>query len=243
MLRSVAGTHRSITMGFGLLFVGYLFLLPVVFHYFYTVPVAAVLAFFACRRLSRVNTPFGYATWLSVLLFAASCAEIVVRHALPAGLGIADAVCVCLLLGWNLLIFTGVEWVAQETGLTALRARAFREKLFSCIWLLPMPVLELVDTARLSEAGARIVSALSAALLAVGFVVVLLNLVTLYSAYARICMPEDADMPQKPSRFAFVNRIRAAQEKRARAAEAWNARKREERDAKQRKPQNKRKTK
>lgn len=37
----------------------------------------------------------------------------------------------------------------------------------------------------------------------------------IYTCYARICAPEDMDMPRRPSRFAFVNRWREKQEQKA----------------------------
>ena len=42
------------------------------------------------------------------------------------------------------------------------------------------------------------------------FAVVCINLVTIYSAYMRICMPDDVDNDavDKPSRFGFVNKYR-----------------------------------
>lgn len=42
----------------------------------------------------------------------------------------------------------------------------------------------------------------------------LVTLIFLFLCYARICAPEDVDMPQKPSRFAFVNRFREKQAQR-----------------------------
>lgn len=37
----------------------------------------------------------------------------------------------------------------------------------------------------------------------------------IYTCYARICAPEDMDMPQRPSRFAFINRWREKREKKS----------------------------
>ncbi len=42
-----------------------------------------------------------------------------------------------------------------------------------------------------------------------------------YSCYARICAPEDVDMPQRPSRFAFVNRWREKREQKAEETRRW----------------------
>lgn len=52
----------------------------------------------------------------------------------------------------------------------------------------------------------------------------LLTLVFLFFCYMRICAPEDVEMQQKPSRFAFINRLREKQAER----EAETARERAE---------------
>ena len=33
----------------------------------------------------------------------------------------------------------------------------------------------------------------------------------IYSCYAKLCAPEDIEMPQRPSRFAFINKMREKQ--------------------------------
>ena len=42
------------------------------------------------------------------------------------------------------------------------------------------------------------------------FTVVIVNLVTIYRAYMKICMPDDIDndTPDKPSKFEFINKHR-----------------------------------
>ena len=42
-----------------------------------------------------------------------------------------------------------------------------------------------------------------------------------YSCYARVCAPDDVDMPKRPSRFAFVNRWRERQDKKAAETAQW----------------------
>ena len=60
------------------------------------------------------------------------------------------------------------------------------------------------------------------------FVWIIFNLVLIYSCYARICDESDVDMEQKPSRFAFVNKMRAESEERSRAAAERQAKYKEE---------------
>jgi hypothetical protein len=62
----------------------------------------------------------------------------------------------------------------------------------------------------LSAVGVKILATASAITLLAIFSVVVINLVTIYRAYMKICMPEDVDndVPDKPSRFEFVNKHR-----------------------------------
>ena len=58
-------------------------------------------------------------------------------------------------------------------------------------------------------------------LLLLNFAWIILDLVLIASCYSRICDENDVDMERKPSRFAFVNKIRAeldAKQARARAS-------------------------
>ena len=52
------------------------------------------------------------------------------------------------------------------------------------------------------------------------FAWIILNLILIYSCYARICDENDVDMEVKPSRFAFVNRMRQKSEERRLRLEA-----------------------
>ena len=203
-------------MGFGLLFVGYLLLLPVTLSFFYTLPVAAVLLAWGCFRLRRVNLPFGWATYPAVGVGVLGLLTSIAAHVTllsPAYPYLAAVTYLCLLL-WHLLALTGLAWVAEETGLKKLRVAAVRNRMFSCIYLIPATLLAAVEQIPVSEAAVTWLVSFRDAFLLVGIAVGVLVLISLFSAYMRICMPEDLTMPRKPSRFAFVNRRREEQERR-----------------------------
>ena len=203
-------------MGFGLLFVGYLFLLPVTLSFYYTLPVAAVFLAWGCFRLRRVNLPFGWATYPAALIgvfgLLAGLADNVgaMNVTLPY---FATAAYVCL-LAWHCLALTGLAWVAEETGLKKLRFAAVRNRLFACIYLLPAAFLAAVEQLPVGEKALNWLVAFRDAFLLVGLIVLILILVSLFTAYMRICMPEDLQMPRKPSRFASVNRRREEADRR-----------------------------
>ena len=52
-------------------------------------------------------------------------------------------------------------------------------------------------------------------LLAAQVIFIAINLVTVYRAYMQICMPEDLEVGVKKSRFDFVNKYRAYEEKKS----------------------------
>ena len=202
-------------MGFGLLFIGACLLVPTCFGYFYTAPVAAILMAFALRRLAKVNTPFGYAVFVAWTLLGVSLAEIVLRTiGLENPAAVLDGVGYLVLLVLWILIFTGIEWVAAETREMKLRGKALRQKVFSAIYLILLAPLNFIVGVSLPEGAIRLLSGLSVALMWVGLVVIVMSLSTIYTAYMRICMPEDLDMAVKPSRFAFINRFREAKAER-----------------------------
>ena len=198
-------------MGFGLLFIGACLLLPTCFGYFYTAPLSAVLMAFALRRLAKVNTPFGYAMYGAWALLPVSLAEIVLRTiGLENPAAILGGVGYLVLLMLWVLAFTGMEWVAAETKEQKLRGKAVRQKVFSAIYLILLSPLNFIVGVALPEGAIRLLSGLSVALMWVGLVVMVMNITTIYTAYMRICMPEDLDMAVKPSRFAFINHFREA---------------------------------
>ncbi len=221
-------------MGFGILFFGYFLALPTFASFFITLVPASLLLAIGCRKLARVNIPFLRAFYVACSLLPLALVSSVLRL-IDATEWLApyfESVTLIVWLVWHLFALTGIEWVSHETGLSKLRAKAFRNKIFICIYLLPTIAMTFTEIIRNSipEGGRPIYTGLYIALFIVGFVVMVLNLLLIYSAYARICMPEDLEMPQKPSRFAFVNRRREAADRR----EAENAAALEEAKARRR---------
>ncbi len=210
-------------MGFGILFIGYFLALPTFAAFYFTLAPAAALLAWACFKLARVNRPFGSAFWTACVLVPFAITASVLRL-IPATEWLApyfESACLIIWLVWHFLVLTGIEWVATETQLPKLRAAAFRNKLFACIYLLPAIGLTFIEVVAkmIPEAGRPILGGFNIAIVVIGLVVMALNLICFYTAYMRICMPADVDMPQKPSRFAFVNRRREAAAKK----EAENA--------------------
>ncbi len=221
-------------MGFGILFFGYFLCLPAFANLFYTMPFGGILLAVACFKLARVNRPFGNAFYVSLALIPVSLTSCILRL-IPATGSVAvifEVITLLVWLVWHILVMTGLEWVSEETGLQKLRVKAFRNKLFTSVYLLFVILLTGLENVPLATSIGRFLSIFAVALIVVGLVIMILNLLGFYSAYVRICMPEDVDMPRKPSRFDFVNRRREEEDRReaenAAALETARARKREE---------------
>ena len=63
---------------------------------------------------------------------------------------------------------------------------------------------------------ASVLTALGVAALLMRFGTVIFNLTAIYGCYMRICMPGERDLPERESRFGFINAARRYQEKKQR---------------------------
>lgn len=202
-------------MGFGTLFFGYFLLLNVTYNSF-TDLISALIMATALYKLSSVNKPFKNAFFASFLFAAVGLFELVIAFismfaptvdtaSFSEYLFVPRYFVICLL---TLLILWGIESVAREVGLPALANRAktavyFTLPIYTIAAALEVPVITTLI-------GAKIFVVVGSLTLISTFVIVLINLVTVYRAYMRICMPEDRDndITDEPSKFEFVNKYR-----------------------------------
>ncbi len=209
-------------MGFGTLFLGYFLLLNIYYYSFTDLIVALVIAI-ALQKLSTVNVPFKKAFYVSLGFAAVGLLELVlgfldmfiptldIANILPY----VDIPRYIVLAVLTLLIFSGIESVANEVGLPIIATRAHISMIFSLIVYFLSAVLAVPLTSTFiplkALATAGVIVQFST------FFIVSLNLYVIYKAYARICMPEDAyddDEEEAPSRFEFINRHREHTKKR-----------------------------
>ncbi len=216
-------------MGFGLLLIGY-----------FTATVMALNSFggvfrlvghiFICRgakKLSQYNGSFLFLFYFSILsvIFSAFCAVGDVSAFLYNNLFIAtpilndgvtqSLVYLKIIFDFVLVALTcyGVRSISKETGAEKTLYTPVRNFIFYCIFCILQFVVWLGSYTK-SDGLLEFISAtaLPIWMVIINLVCVLLNCVMLFSCYARICDVCDTEMPQKPSRFAFVNRIRAEKE-------------------------------
>jgi hypothetical protein len=209
-------------MGFGTLFIGYFFLINIS-YYTLTDLLCGVIMLLALSSLSRFNKPMRVALVSDAIFSVIGLAEFVLAIAdmfyLFDGAGIlalllplrhvaVGVLSVCLLLG--------IRSLAIEVGLEKLGAKCQRLLTLPALTYLLCAILDIPSLFPEESAKSTQIVALIVLLMTLLSVALLLSVI--HTAYMRICMPEDADMPEKPSRFAFINRYREKQEQKSREA-------------------------
>ena len=202
-------------MGFGTLFFGYFLLLNITYFTFSDL-IAALIMSMALYKLSTVNQPFKNGFYASIVFSVLGFAELItgiIKMFYPTEFTseLIEYITIprCFIIAiLTLFILLGIESVADEVGLGELAKRAHITLPFVLVIYAISAVLEV--PLFISGIGVKILAAASAVTLLAIFAIVIVNLVTIYRAYMKICMPEDVDneAPDKPSRFEFINKHR-----------------------------------
>lgn len=212
-------------MGFGLLFIGYCIATLMSVHIYgaYVSLVGYGIVFIASTKLSKYNNSFRLLEVGAILM--------VVVYALISASGIGsflyeemlvpkrifsdsfDNIMGKVEMAVSFLFVTAMLWsiraIAKETEVPKIVYNSARNFTFLVIYY----VLFLISYLPF-EFTKDYIAAFGGFVTVLNFVIIALNLVLIFSCYARICDENDVDMPQKPSRFAFVNKFRAESERR-----------------------------
>ncbi|MBR5452851.1 MAG: hypothetical protein IKV54_02110 [Clostridia bacterium] len=202
-------------MGFGLLAIGYMFMLDfggpnAAFDYLPDI-IGFLLMFAGVSKLSVYNRGFRYAKILLIPLIAMGGVTLVFDIVSILGFSLNtvaqtasdmnDSLSVFFKFAYHVALMLGIRDIGRETELPRISFRAIRNMSVTVFYYLLYLVCDFLPVAE----EQRQIFALIIQLF--GIFVVLLNLVLLLSCYMRICLEGDEDMPIKPSRFAFVNRM------------------------------------
>lgn len=208
-------------MGFGILFIGYIFLLNISF-YAYTDVLAGVLMLLALEKLRVWNQGFKASFFATIPFFLIGTIEFVLKLLTMFSIAVAPALSVTVavlrmvsLCPLHICLLVGIKQITKEVGLDKMESRA--------IMLLPFsPLLHVCQA--FFEIPSLFSGVKEQNLLTVQFILLIASLVFsfimlsfIYKCYARICLPSDVNMEQKPSRFRFVNEYRAKKEEEQRA--------------------------
>ena len=220
-------------MGFGLLLMGYFLGMVMslnIFGAFFRLAGFA-LAAYAARKLSDYHKGFSFLTLASIISVAVSAlgaisslsaflydnmiiAEKLIGDGLATAFGYARYGAE---LVFTVALCVAISLIAKETGEIKLRYVAIRNLALYCVYF----VLQIICWLPHEYVGTLLqITALPAVAQLAGFALILLNLLMIFSCYRRICDESDVDMPQKPSRFEFVNQMRAEREEKEKARQA-----------------------
>lgn len=204
-------------MGFGILFLGYsivtIFSLLGTYS-FIGLLIGYFMMFMALSELRKYCPTFLYAIVASVMMIFCSFFECFEGIDTLFGLGmLSGAEIICgifekaeFVLGiiFNLTLLYGIADLARRVDLPEIRTKAFRNMIFVGIYagyqlflLLPLKIIQ------------RDQSFLMTLLMIFVLVYSLFNLALIFKCYAFICPQGEEEMKRKPSRFEFVNKLRA----------------------------------
>ena len=201
-------------MGFGSLFIGYFLLLNVVMPGFTNI-LAACIMMLGLYKLSVLNKPFKLAFFICVGFAVFSLADFVVSVLFMFLPTISNATVqnyfsvlrlfACCIL--TVAILAGIQDVSNEVELEKIpkRSRVLMYATFA-VYMLYMLLSVPELTVFMDKSLEKVLYSIAIFAL---FGMIIVNLYTIYTCYARICMPGDEKRKeQKPSRFGFVNEYR-----------------------------------
>ena len=206
-------------MGFGLLLIGYTIanIFTLTSYSFVGMLVGYFIIFCALCELRKYCPTFIYSLFFSVALILCSFFEcfagldglfawgIIQEGAtITQVFVIVEFALTCL---FNLALLFGIADIAKRVDLPDVREKAFRNMIFVGIFnvyqlFLFLP-LDFVEQEK---------PFLMTLLMVLSLAYSIINLVLFFRCYAFICPQGDEDMPIKPSRFEFINKMRAKSE-------------------------------
>ena len=216
-------------MGFGILLLGYFTATVMSFNIFgaFFKLVGYVLAFVGIKKLSQYHKSFSVlaVSCLSVIAISACCSlgdmsDFLYTNLLAPSRFISEALAdtfsyirYTLELVFNVLLCTAVAAISKETGAPKLVYISIRNLVIYCIYFVLQVICWMPFEAIRSFLSA---TALPVWVLILNLLILILNVLMLFSAYTKICDEGDVEMKQKPSRFEFVNKMREEREEKAR---------------------------
>ena len=182
-------------MGFGTLFIGYFFLInPSYFQY--TDVIGASVMLLGLYKLSAYNRSFLRAAIISLIFFVLSVAELITValdmifsvSAASAIVSYISAPRYLVILVLTVFILIGIRDIAKEVDADELSEKSARSLPLSAIFALTA-LLQIPYNGELSEVAATVMGWCALTVLLATVVYVANVLITIYRAYAQICVP------------------------------------------------------
>ena len=210
-------------MGFGWLFIGYFIAMFMSINLAGSIirVVGYAVILFSAFKLSKYNRTFDYLKIgtaimiiVSVLLAISDISGFLYEEmftqrdifssSFDSVMGIVSLGAVLL---FNASMLYPIRAIAKETEVDKIAVNAVRNFIFICVYF----VLSIIAYLPFDFA-VEYASVFSLPVLLLYFLWIILNLILIYSCYARICDENDVEMVRKLSKFAFINKLRAKQD-------------------------------
>ena len=213
-------------MGFGLLFIGYFItFLMSVNNYGFAFRIVGYAVMFSAigklseykHKLSRTVLPLFLLSFCALFDAGRTLTELL---SIPLSLftesnaQLVSNLVILLSVIFQIMLLRGIRDIGVDAEAEKVPQHAVLCMILVCIvgaWKLAVNLLGTFAT--ISDGTVFRLFALGAVLAGLLYPVVVLAF--LFSCYAKICAPEDTDMAPRPSRFAFINRIREERQKKA----------------------------
>ena len=206
-------------MGFGILFIGYIlaFLMKIIPYGYIFELTGILLMIYAFTKLSEYHKYFKYAFIASVAMLLPTIYNLLImfgvaalnnefyKSAFPAIKTIIDA-------AFHASLYLSIASIAKETGVTKIQTASYRNMIFYGLFF----SLQIISSVIKFEDNVAVVIGMCGNALWLGWLI--LNSIMIFSAYKNICDENDEDMAVKPSRFAFINDLRAEYDRREQKA-------------------------
>lgn len=200
-------------MGFGLLLIGYILAFTAKVglgpYHFAGMALGGFLAFRGISELKKYSPVFLYAQIMNVALLLCSFFKTIlwVDESFALGLGLYSSdisviyqfVEFAIMLLFDIAMLYGIADISRRVDFPETKNKAFRNMLFVGIYHI-YQILMFTSIAN---------DILMSFLPFIHFIYTALNAILIFKCYAMICPVGDEDMPRKPSRFEFINKIRA----------------------------------
>ncbi len=209
-------------MGFGLLLIGYILAFTAKIglgpYHFAGMAFGGFLSFLGLSELKKYSPVFVYSQIINVALILCSFFKTLLWANEGFGLAldfISENITISyqfvefgVTLLFDLALLYGIADLARRVEHTEIKGKAFRNMIFVGLYY-------VYQIAMFSPIANDI---LMSFLPILHLIYSAINALLIFKCYAMICPEGDEDMPRKPSRFAFVNKMRAEREAREQKA-------------------------
>ena len=189
---------------------------------------------YGAHKLCEYESRFAWSEYTSLVLSLMSATRILADFTQLISVKLLDALAyadAALVLVYHVLLLLAIRRIAEDTQAEKIQTNSVRNLFFIGIYYL-LYVIGMLPT----PIKASYEENMGLPILLLNFAWIILDLILLISCYSQICDENDVDMERKPSRFAFVNKMREELDaKKARARESALQYKKEKAERKRKK--------